>query len=50
MHALLGMTHKKMGHNAVAKEWYQKAYDLAGGHDPPAVFMRPFARKKLAGQ
>ena len=47
MHALLGMTHEKMGHAAVAKEWYQKAYDLATGHNPPAVFTRPFARKKL---
>jgi len=48
MHALLGMTHEKMGHGEVAKEWYQKAYDLATGHNPPAVFTRPFARKKLA--
>jgi tetratricopeptide (TPR) repeat protein len=46
-HALLGMIHEKMGHAAVAREWYQKAYDLAGGHNPPAVFTRPFARKKL---
>ena len=49
MHALIGMTHEKMGHASVAKEWYQKAYDLATGHNPPAVFTRPFARKKLAG-
>ena len=47
MHALLGITHEKMGHAAVAKEWYQKAHDLATGHNPPAVFTRPFARKKL---
>jgi tetratricopeptide (TPR) repeat protein len=47
MHALVGMTHEKMGHAAVAKEWYQKAYDMATGHNPPAVFTRPFARKKL---
>ena len=49
MHALIGMTHEKMGHASVAKERYQKAYDLATGHNPPAVFTRPFARKKLAG-
>ena len=28
---------------------YQKAYDLsANGHNPPAAFSRPLARKKLA--
>ena len=47
MHALLGMTHEKMGHASVAREWYQKAYDLATAHNPPSVFTRPFARKKL---
>jgi hypothetical protein len=46
---LLAMTHEKMGHAAVAKEWYQKAYDLATGHNPPGAFVRPNARKKLAG-
>jgi hypothetical protein len=30
-----------------AKATYQKAYDMATGHNPPAVFTRPFARKKL---
>jgi tetratricopeptide (TPR) repeat protein len=48
MHALMGMTHEKMGHADVAKEWYQKAYDLATQHTPPSAFARPFARKKLA--
>ena len=47
MNALLGLTHEKMGHASVAKEWYQKAYDLATAHNPPAAFARPFARKKL---
>jgi tetratricopeptide (TPR) repeat protein len=46
---LLAMTHEKMGHAAIAKEWYQKAYDLATGHNPPGAFVRPNARKKLAG-
>jgi len=31
----------------VAKEWYQKAYDLATQHTPPSAFARPFTRKKL---
>lgn len=48
MHALLGMTYEKKGDAAKAKEFYQKAYDLAGNaHNPPAAFVRPFARKKL---
>ena len=47
MTALMGMTHEKMGHAAVAKEWYQKAYDLATQHTPPSAFARPFTRKKL---
>jgi tetratricopeptide (TPR) repeat protein len=46
---LLATTHEKMGHAAVAKEWYQKAYDLATGHNPPGAYVRPNARKKLAG-
>lgn len=48
MTALMGMVHEKMGHAVVAREWYQKAYDLATGHNPPAAFARPFTRKKLA--
>jgi tetratricopeptide (TPR) repeat protein len=48
-HALLGMTYEKQGQAAKAKEFYQKAYDLAAnGHNPPAAFTRPFARKKLS--
>ncbi|MBA4072138.1 MAG: hypothetical protein C0497_09930 [Gemmatimonas sp.] len=48
-HALLGMTYEKQGQAAKAMEFYQKAYDLAAnGHNPPAAFTRPFARKKLA--
>jgi tetratricopeptide (TPR) repeat protein len=48
MHALLAMTYEKQGLAAKAKEFYQKAYDLATAHNPPAAFARPFARKKLA--
>jgi tetratricopeptide (TPR) repeat protein len=50
MHVLMGMTHEKMGHAAVAKEWYQKAYDLATQHTPPSAFARPFTRKKLGSE
>lgn len=47
MHALLAMTYEKQGEAAKAREYYQKAYDLATGHNPPAAFVRPFARQKL---
>ena len=47
MTALMGMVHEKMGHASVAKEWYQKAYDLATQHTPPSAFARPFTRNKL---
>ena len=47
MHCLLAMTYEKMGRDAQAKEMYQKAYDLAAAHNPPAAFVRPLARKKL---
>jgi Flp pilus assembly protein TadD len=47
MHCLLAMTYEKMGKGAEAREMYRKAYDLATAHNPPAAFVRPFARKKL---
>ena len=47
IHALLGMTHEKMGHTEPARALYQRAFDLATGHNPPAAFTRPFTRKKL---
>ena len=47
-HCLLAMTYEKLGQKDKAKEFYQKAYDLATGHNPPAAFVRPYARKKLA--
>jgi tetratricopeptide (TPR) repeat protein len=49
MHCLLAMTYEKLGQADKARALYQKAYDLATGHNPPAAFARPFARKKLAG-
>lgn len=47
MHVLLGMTYEKMGQQEKAKGLYEKAYNLAMGHNPPSAFVRPFARKKL---
>ena len=46
-HVLLAMAHEKLGHAEQAKAAYQKAYDLATAHNPPAAFARPFAAKKL---
>ena len=48
MHVLLAMTYEKLGDSDKATALYQKAYDLATSHNPPAAFVRPFARKKLA--
>jgi tetratricopeptide (TPR) repeat protein len=44
---LLAETYAKKGDAAKARELYQKAYDLATAHNPPAAFVRPNARKKL---
>ncbi len=46
-HYLLALTCEKLGQQDKAKALYQKAYDLATGHNPPAAFTRPAARKKL---
>ena len=48
MNCLLAMTYEKMGDQPKADELYRKAYDLARAHNPPAAFVRPFVRKKLA--
>jgi tetratricopeptide (TPR) repeat protein len=47
MHCLLAMTLEKLGRPDQAKAAYQRAYDLATGHNPPAAFTLPLARKKL---
>jgi tetratricopeptide (TPR) repeat protein len=47
MRCLLAMTYEKMGKQAEARAAYQQAYDLAMAHNPPAAFVRPFARRKL---
>ena len=44
---LLGMTHEKQGHAAVAKELYQKAYDMSTGATPPMIYSRTFTKGKL---
>jgi tetratricopeptide (TPR) repeat protein len=47
MRCLLAMTYEKLGRQDEAKAAYRQAYDLALAHNPPAAFVRPFARKKL---
>ena len=47
MHVLLGMTYEKLGQQDKASALFRKAYDLSTAHNPPAVFSRPFTRKKL---
>ncbi len=47
MHCLLAMTLERLGRQDEARAMYRKAYDLATGHNPPAAFVRPFAREKL---
>jgi tetratricopeptide (TPR) repeat protein len=44
---LLAMTEEELGNKDRALELYRKAYGLATAHNPPAAFVRPFARKKL---
>lgn len=47
MHCLLAMTYEREGKQAEADAMYKQAYELAGAHNPPAAFVRPFVRKKL---
>lgn len=47
MHCLLAMTYERLGRQEDATAMYRKAYELATAHNPPAAFVRPFARKKL---
>jgi uncharacterized protein YbbC (DUF1343 family) len=47
MNTLLGMTYEKLNQKDKAKILYQKAYDVATAHNPPAAFVRPFVRTKL---
>jgi tetratricopeptide (TPR) repeat protein len=47
MHCLLAMTYEKRGKAVQATAMYQKAYDLATGHNPPAAFVRRFVRSRI---
>ena len=47
LHALLAETYERLGDKARARELYQKAYDLATAHNPPAAYARRVARAKL---
>lgn len=43
---LMGQTYEKLGEKDRAMEYYRKAFAVRG-HNPPAAFAKPFARKKL---
>lgn len=47
MHYLLAVAYDRLGNTEKAMPLYQKAYDLATGHNPQAAYVRPLARKKL---
>ena len=48
MPLLLASVYEKQGHRDRANALYQKAYDMATAHNPPAAHVRPTARRKLA--
>lgn len=49
LHGLMAMTHDRMSHPEVAREWWAKAYALAeGGHNPPSAFARREGARRLA--
>jgi tetratricopeptide (TPR) repeat protein len=50
MNVLLAMTYEKLGRQDKAKELYQKGYDLALAHNPPAAYARRIAREKLTSR
>ncbi len=43
---LIGQTYEKLGEKDKATEYYRKAFAVRG-HNPPAAYAKPFARKKL---
>lgn len=47
LRCLLAMVYEREGRQAEAQASYRQAYDLAIGHNPPAAFARPYARRKL---
>jgi tetratricopeptide (TPR) repeat protein len=50
MHCLLAMTYEKMGQLDKAMEIYRKAFEMATGSNPPNVFARSFAGKKIGAR
>ncbi|MBE0659639.1 MAG: tetratricopeptide repeat protein [Bryobacteraceae bacterium] len=46
INCLLGLAQEQLGDKAKAAEHFKKAYATTG-HNPPAAFAKPFARKKL---
>ena len=44
---LLGMTYEKKGDQAKAREFYQKAFDMSTGSNPPYMHSRAFTKRKL---
>jgi len=47
MNTLLAMTYERLGMGDQAKELYQKAFDLARAHNPPAAYVRREVRAKI---
>ena len=47
LHYYLGLAYEKSGQADRARAQFQKAYDMATAHNPPAAFARPHAREKL---
>ena len=47
LQCLLAMTYEKMGKQPEARASYQRAYEMAAAHNPPAAFARAYARRKL---
>lgn len=47
MNTLLAMTYERMGLNDQANELYQKAFEMARAHNPPAAYVRRVVREKL---
>ncbi len=49
IHCLLGLAHEQLGAKDKALEHFKQAFATTG-HNPPAAFAKPFARRKLAAK
>jgi len=47
MHALLAMTYERQGQQALARQLYEKAFELARAHNPPSAYVRRVVGRKL---